>query len=303
MKQFNLTFLLFIFLNSTFTFAQEDLLDQIEESENVEAKPVSVFKSTRIVNFHTTEILGRRTLDFRISHRFGEVNQGAYNLWGFDGNASIRIGLEYSHNGNLQFGIGRTSTDKQFDGFIKWAIMKENDTHSHPFSIVLMTSMFYTTLKDNDLSNGNLYSNEVNRFSYATQLMFSKKISDRFSVQLSPTWVHYNLINSSNDSNDQFALIGLGRGKITKRTSIIGEYAYRLTEFTDYTYYNSLSFGVELETGGHIFQITAGNSFGITENQVISYNTTTWANGGWRIGFNICRTFNFAKKDENNKIY
>lgn len=292
-----------LLLGSINIYAQEDLLDQIEEPTKKEAKPVSAFKSTRIVNFHTTEILGRRTLDFRISHRFGEVNQGAYNYFGLDGGASIRIGLEYSHNGNLQAGIGRTSTDKQFDGFIKWAIMKENDTHSHPFSLVLFSSIFYTTIKDRDLSNGNLYAKEANRFSYVTQLLLSKKISDRFSVQLSPTWIHYNLITSSNDSNDQFSLVGLGRGKITKRTSIIGEYAYRFTEFTDYNYYNSLSFGVELETGGHIFQITAGNSFGITENQVISYNTTTWANGGWRIGFNICRTFNFAKKDENNKIY
>jgi hypothetical protein len=169
--------------------------------------------------------------------------------------------------------------------------------------VVVLSSLFYTTLKDKDLSNGNLYKDEVNRFSYATQLLISKKISDRFSVQVSPTWLHYNLINSSNDSNDQFVIIGLGRGKITKRTSIIGEYGYRLTKFTDADYYNSLSFGIEIETGGHIFQMTAGNSFGITENQTLSYTSSTWSNGGWRIGFNICRTFSLAKKDEHNKIY
>ncbi|MCU0416727.1 MAG: DUF5777 family beta-barrel protein [Cytophagaceae bacterium] len=292
----------------TFSYAwSQDLMSMVEpmaDSSIVKDKSyVTTFKSSRIVNVHSVELSGKNTLEFRISHRFGEVSTGSYNLWGIDAGANIRLALEYSPSNRFQVGVGRSSYQKQLDGFLKARLTRQTTDGSMPVSITAVLSGFYTALKDNDLSNGNKYDPSVNRYSYSTEIIIGRKFSDRLSLQLSPVWVHWNYVPGSNDPNDIFILSGSGRYKFTKRMGVIAEYGYVFNPITSSTMYQPFNTGIEFETGGHVFQLTVGNSFGITTNQTLSYTTSPWSSGGWRIGFNVSRSFYIGKKSEHNKIH
>lgn len=258
-------------------------------------EPVTAtFKGTRLINQHTIEVGGRRTLDFRIAHRFGPFNSGAYNLWGLDGGASIRMSLEYSYDGRLQFGLGRSSTEKTYDSYLKYRLLRQNKGNSMPVSVTLFTSLFYTNLKGSAalLQGIDKFNNFSSRLSFAHQIMIARKFGERLSVQITPTMVHYNQVDKISDKNDTYAVGALGRYKFTKRTAVTFEYMARVNKFSrSETYYDSMGIGLDIETGGHVFQVHLTNSLGITENQFITKTTDSWAKGGMRLGFNISRAF------------
>ncbi len=283
-------------LSSTLLIAQDDdpmslllQMNPIDAKEPVQA----TFKATRLINLHTIEVAGKRTLDFRIAHRFGTFNSGSYNFWGLDGGASIRMGLEYSYDGRLQVGIGRTSVDKQFDGFLKYRLLRQRSNSSIPVSVTWLSGMFYTTLRGSATRVGgiNKYEYMSSRLSYVHQLMIARKFNERLSVQVSPTMVHYNMVEDFFDENDVYAIGTLTRYKFTKRAAITFEYAARLNEYSRTKYYDSMGIGLDVETGGHVFQIHLTNSLGLTENQFIPHTTDSWQNKGMRLGFNISRVF------------
>jgi hypothetical protein len=254
---------------------------------------IATFKSTRLINQHTIEVLGKRTLDFRISHRFGPVNSGGGELWGLDGPASIRLGLEYSFDGRLMFGVGRTSYEKLFDGFLKYKLLRQKDD-GMPITLTLLAGAYYTA-EDKVINEVEVYENTTSRMSYCFEAMFGRKFSNSFSLQVAPWLVHYNIVERSGDKNDVFGLSGLFRFKFSKRSAITAEYSYCLNDYYEESdsrkYYNSFSVGYELETGGHVFQIHLTNSFGIVESQFYPHTNTKWDNGGIRLGFNISRVF------------
>jgi hypothetical protein len=254
---------------------------------------VATFKSTRLINQHTAEVLGKRTLDFRISHRFGPANSGGKEFYGLDGPASIRLGLEYSFDGRLMAGIGRTSLEKVFDGFLKYKLLRQKD-EGMPLTMTLFAGAYYTT-EDKSINGVDVYEKEINRLSYCYEIMFARKFSSRFSFQLAPWFVHYNQVDRSTDKNDVYGVSGLFRFKFTKRSAITAEYGYRINDYyveTEGTkYYDTFSIGYELETGGHVFQIFFANSFGIVESQFYAHTNTKWDDGGIRLGFNISRVF------------
>lgn len=267
----------------------EDLLALADEKPQKEFT-IATFKSTRNINFHTSEVLGKRCLDFRISHRFGNINSGAYNAWGIDGGANIRLGLEYSHDGRLMFGIGRTSTAKIVDGFMKYRLLRQTSGNEMPISLTLFTSMFYT-FERLKINGDNYYTNTTDRMSYCHQIVVARKFNSRFSLELLGAMVHYNLVNKITDKNDCFLVGGVTRFKFTKRQSITLEYAYRINKYSLNTYYDSFGIGYEVETGGHIFQVHLTNSFGLSENQYFMYTGSSWSNMGVHLGFNISRVF------------
>lgn len=278
---------------STMQLKAQDIFESLDVN-NEQVPVTATFKSTRLVNQHTIESLGKRTLDFRISHRFGPWNSGGENLWGLDGPANIRLGLEYSPEGRFMFGLGRSSFDKMFDGFLKYRWLRQTEDNKMPVSLTLLSCAYYTAQKDaNKEANGyDKYSFGTSRLSYCFELMFARKFTSGFSLQIAPWFVHYNLVDNFADKNDSYGLSTLFRLKFTKRAAITAEYAYRFNEYTsDKNYYNSLSIGYELETGGHVFQIHLTNSFGIVENQFFTQTDSKWNNMGIRLGFNISRVF------------
>jgi hypothetical protein len=292
-------FLLLAIFASTISVNAQDLLSGIEPTADVDFS-IATFKSTRLINMHTIETTGPRTLDFRISHRFGAVNSGAYNFWGLDGPANIRLGLEYSPDGRFMFGIGRSSLDKSFDGFLKYRLLRQKTDNSMPISLTLLACTYYTSMKDpNKEANGyDKYEYTSSRFSYCYELMFARKFTPSFSLQIAPWFVHYNLVDEITDKNDVYGLSGLLRLKFTKRAAITVEYGYRMNDYTaaktgsaDDPYHNTFAIGYELETGGHVFQIHFTNSFGITEEQFFPKTESEWNDAGIRLGFNISRVF------------
>lgn len=297
MNRLSLTATAIVFLFaafSNFCFGQEDLSKFLEQDTVPASDYVSAtFKTTRIINMHSLETVGKRTLDFRISHRFGDWNSGGYNMYGLDGPASIRLGLEYSYDGRWMIGFGRSSVDKMLDGFLKLRLLRQTTSDSKIISITAVSSMNYTTLTDpNILVTGiDKYQYASSRMSFVNELIFGRKFSRNLSIQSSLYMVHFNIVNKITDHNDVYAVGIAGRYKITKRMALSAEYAYRINKYTQDTYYNPLGFGIDIETGGHVFQIQMVNSFAITEGQVIPYTTTSWTKMGIRIGFNISRVF------------
>lgn len=268
------------------------LMDMAPSDEN---EPVTAtFKGTRLINQHTIEVGGKRTLDFRIAHRFGTFNTGSYNFWGLDGGASIRMSLEYSYDGRLQFGLGRSSTEKTYDSYLKYRLLRQTKNNSMPISVTILSGMYYTNLQGSAavISGVDKFKNTSSRLSFAHQIMIARKFGERLSVQVTPSYVHYNQVDKISDKNDTYAVGALGRYKFTKRTAVTFEYMARVNEFSrTSTYYDSMGIGLDIETGGHVFQVHLTNSLGITENQYITKTSDSWAKSGMRLGFNISRAF------------
>lgn len=291
-----ITFFSFFSLLATVTFAQPDttdMLSMIGEPEQVHSHAVATFKGTRLINFHTLEVPGERTLDFRIAHRFGPFSDGGYNFWGLDGGASIRLSLEYSYDGRLCLGIGRSNQDRTFDGFAKFRLLRQGDHSSPPISVTLFSGIYATSTKDKDdgLLNKNKYADFSNRLSFCHQIIVGRKFNDKFSLQVAPTMVHFNLAEENDTKNDVFIVATAARFKVTQRMAITAEYGLRVDDYTNGTYYDSFGVGIDLETGGHVFQMHLTNSLGLTENQFYARTSDSWGDMGIRLGFNISRVF------------
>ncbi|MEY2800255.1 MAG: hypothetical protein RI934_1243 [Bacteroidota bacterium] len=252
---------------------------------------IATFKATRVINQQTIEVGGSRSLDFRIHHHFGPFNSGAYDFWGIDGGASIRLGLEYSYDGRLQIGLGRTSYEKQLDGFLKYRLLRQSKSGSMPISVTLFSGAYQNGLKGLKIGGLDKFKYASDRFSFVHQVIIARKIDDKLSLQITPTMVHYNLVENLTDNNDSYFLGISGRYKISNRTAITYEYGARMDNNTAIKYYDSMGIGLDIETGGHVFQMFLTNSFGMTENQTFARTNTSWADRGFRLGFNVSRMF------------
>ncbi len=253
-------------------------------SEEVEA----TFKSTRIVNAHSVQTVGRHSLDFRIMHRFGALNSGLYNLFGLD-IASMRMGFEYGLSHRLMVGLGRSTEGKTYDGFLKYRIFIQHRgiKNATPLSVTILGSTSYKTLK---------YGNPRDTFwqgkvDYNLQLLAARKFNERFSLQLMPTWVHRNLVETIDQKNDIIAIGIGGRVKLNKRVAINFDYFYTSTNQLGKGYTNPLSIGIDIETGGHVFQLHFTNSRGMIEKQFIGETNGKWSKGDILFGFNLSRVF------------
>jgi hypothetical protein len=283
---------LFFLLMPLCVFAQDDLLNQLQEEDSSRAVPVTAtFKSTRVVNGQSVETMKRNHLDFRISHRFGTLNSGAYQLFGLDA-ATMRMGFEYGLTDQFEVGIGRSTSQKIYDFFGKYKLLQQSSggRRNVPFSVTLFGGLNIATV--------NRELEFQDKVSYVGQILLARKFGERLSLQLSPTYLYRNL--PVIDGDDKLVLaVGLGgRFKLSKRVSLNGEYFFTAREkntVSDF-YHDSMSFGVDIETGGHVFQLHFTNSLGMIEKQFIGETTGSWGNGDIHYGFNISRTFSFDKK-------
>lgn len=306
----NIFTLLFLFA-SFHLFSQNEIDEMQRMADSIDAlqntgheRTSATFKATKLINFPTVETMGKRALDFRIAHRFGDFSSGAYNAFGLDGGASIRLSFDYGITDWLTVGIGRSSVDKLADGSVKIRMLRQTIDNHMPVSVSVLSSLNYTFLRDPNAANGiDKYHYAVNRISYATSLIVGRKFSDNLSMQLNGFYIHYNIVDKITDSNDMFAAGFSGRYKITKRFAITFEYAHRLNKYSlayD-TYHDPFGIGIDLETGGHVFQIHFTNQFGMNEAQYIPYTTSDFWKGDIRLGFNISRVFAIGGKDKSSK--
>ena len=250
------------------------------------------------MNGHSIERMPSGQLDFRISHRFGTLNSGAYNLFGLD-QANIHFSLEYGITNWMMFGVGRGTYEKTFDGFTKFSILRQSTgARVMPVSLSLFTSAALNSMKWSDPARTNYFSS---RLSYTAQLLVARKFSQGFSFQLSPTFVHRNLVVTELDPNDLYAVGAGGRMKLTKRISLNAEYYYVVNANNTYMsqpVYNPLSVGIDIETGGHVFKIIFTNSLAMIEKGFVGETTGQWKHGDIHLGFNISRVFTLKKNKE-----
>ncbi len=268
-----------------------DLLSLLEEEETVDFASAA-FKTNRVVNLHSIENTARGVLDFKISHRFGFIDGGAYEWFGLD-NATVRLGFDYGVTNNFQIGIGRSGFEKTYDGYLKYRFLRQSTGKRRmPITAALLAT---TAIRGQRWTRDEVEYPFFARFNYTWQLILGRKFSENFSMQLSPTIVHRNLVTTREEKNDVYALGIAMRQKITKRVAINLEYIYVLPDQIADGLKHSLSVGCDIETGGHVFQLHFTNSTGMNEKAFIAETTGDWLKGGIRFGFNVSRVFTIVR--------
>ncbi len=279
-------------LGCTSATAQDDLLDLLGEGATGPVYTNASFKTTRVINGHSLENTAHGVLDMRISHRFGFLSGGVNEFFGLD-NADVRLGLDYGVSDHLMVGIGRIGFQKTVDGFAKYKLLRQcDDGCVMPITLAVVAASSITTARATEVSwyAPGREDHFIHRLSYSWQLIAGRKCSEGFTVQVMPGVVHRNLVKTEADPNDLIN-VGVGaRAKLTKRLAVNGEYFHVFRDpIPGYT--NSLSVGLDIETGGHVFQLHATNSTGMFERAFITETAGVWGNGDIHFGFNISRVF------------
>ncbi len=294
-------FIFFIVLFSLFnqTQAQDDLLGMLQaEAPNKAVPVIATFKAPRVITGQSIEHTAAKHLNFVILHRFGEINGGAYTLFGID-QANIRLAFDYGLTDKLQIGLARSSVGKVYDGSLKYKILAQSKgKKAMPFSLGYYGNVAINTLEWANPNRDNFFTS---RMSFFNQLNIAKKFGDKFSLQLSPTMIHYNLVGPKDYDNTTYALGVSGSIKLSRSIRFNFETYPRLTgrdqlSSSGLKIYDYIGVGFDIETGGHVFQLMFCNGNGMLEQQMASETTTTWTDAGIRLGFNISRTFSFDNK-------
>lgn len=246
----------------------------------------ATFKTTRVVIGQSSENLAKGNLNFIISHHFGKVNLGASEFFGLD-QSTIRLGVEYGILDVLTIGVGRSSFEKTIDGYVKYKILRQQK-NKVPLSITYFADMTLNSSKWKDPNRKNYFTSKL---AYVHQLIIGRKFNNYLSFQLVGSYIHKNLVERSIDQNDSFTLGLGGRCKISNRVTVNAEYHYIMPGQTAKDFNNSLSLGVDIETGGHVFQVFLTNSHPLFERGFLTETVGRWEKGDIMLGFNIVRTF------------
>lgn len=265
-------------------FAQDDLLSEIDTAAAGKRKVESAFKALKIVNLESTKLAAKGDLYFIVAHRFGSVKDGFEGFYGLD-QAVTQLKFVYGLNDWLTVSGARSEIAYDFSGKF---LLKSQETNGFPVAIAGFTSLaINNTLKES------LYPEMKfdNRLVYVTQLLVSRKFSNSLSLQLSPTYFHENFVIDDNQDNSQYAIGMGGRYKFAKRWSVNVDYAAHLNRSSTSQFRDPLSIGVDLETGGHVFQMHFSSSQGMHESGFLGNSTGDWGKGDVFFGFNLLRVF------------
>ncbi len=288
--------------------AQEDLLSLVEDPNAGKNETVfATFKTTKIVNSQSIETVKKGALDFRVSHRFGDIGTGgsAHTLYGLDKVPDVRITFDYGVTNNWTVGFSRNVYRELLEGYTKLRFLEQTTNNKIPVSMALYANMGYTPIvKDNFYAgvDPGVAQNAVQRLSYFSQLLIARKFNNWLSLQIMPSYHHRNFVradvnpnNKAEESNGIFSCGIGGRIRFTKRIALIADYFYTVSDFrtNNNGYYNPLAVGIEWETGGHVFHMNFTNNSSISENNFIPNTTSSWAKGEFKFGFNISRVFTF----------
>ncbi|MBP6575058.1 MAG: hypothetical protein KA230_11445 [Flavobacteriales bacterium] len=285
--------------------AQDDLLAMLNDSVEEKVFSTASWKSTRVINGHSTENTAHGVLDFRIGHRFGFVSDGISEFFGLDG-ATVRLGFDYGITDRLQVGFGRSGYQKTIDGSLKYKILRQCGSGcGMPITLSVVAASSVTTLTADKVPwyEPGRTDYFTHRLAYSWQLLIGRKFSEGFTLQLMPGLVHRNLVQYEEEENDVINIGAAARYKLSKRLAVTAEYYYvlpdQLAEPTsaelaadpDAGFKNSLAIGLDIETGGHVFQLHFSNSTGLFERAFITETVGSWAEQEVHFGFNISRVF------------
>ena len=304
--------LLLVFnLISFCVFSQDDDLLKLVEDSTYKApseKVYASFKTTKLVNAQTTETVAKNELDFRITHRFGNLATGGsvHTMWGFDDAQDIRYSFDYGLTNTITMGFARSKDRELLEVYGKYRFLTQTTDNKVPVSIALYTSSGLTPMREEAFYRGvepSIEKKFIHRISYFSQLVIARKFTNWLSLEILPAYHHRNFIraeinpkNNKEETNGLFTCGIGGRLKITKSIAIIADYYYIFSEFrmnNPLGYYNPFAVGIEVETGGHVFHLNVCNNRAISENGIIPSTQDTWTKGQYKLGFNISRVFSF----------
>ena len=277
--------------------AQDDLLKELEGKHPGENEfALQTFKGTRLVNGHSVETKARGDFEFIFAHRFGPINSGVHELFGLD-DAYVRLGVDYGITEHLSASIGRNSVDKTLDGYLKYKVLRQQTGDANlPFTLTVLGGIAYkASPRKNEVPEG--FTN-IDRLAYVAQALIARKFNSRLSLQVMPTFIHKNAVDQTLEDNDQLAVGIGGRYKITKSFAFTTEYYHRLNANEWNPMHNTLGFGFDIETGGHVFQIVFSNTRGLTERAFITETEGSFGEGDIHFGFNVTRTFHLGGKKQ-----
>ncbi|WP_337966548.1 DUF5777 family beta-barrel protein [uncultured Flavobacterium sp.] len=280
MKNFLVTICLFLV---TMSYSQDDLLKSLDSTQVVDTYSTATFKALQLVTLQTTKMAGKKEFYFVVSHRFGSVKDGFDSFFGLD-NATTKLGGIYGVTDWLSVSLSRHTLNKMYETGLKYRMARQSD--NFPVDIVGYSVADINTFLEKEQYPRLEFKD---RMTYVQQLLISRKIGQKLSLELVPSFVHKNLYNPDIERDNQFSFGGGGRYKITKRLSVNLEYMHNFDkpEF----YKNPLSVGLDVETGGHVFQLIFTNSQSMSESGYLTNASGNWGKGDFFFGFNLYRVF------------
>lgn len=288
----NLLTILFAFLSVSYASAQDDLFSQLDSLQTKEKeKTPYAFKALQICNMQSTKLPVKGEFYVLISHRFGDLTNGFDNFFGLD-EAITKIGGIYGATNWLSLGVSRHRNNKTYELAAKYKLANQM-VDGFPVTIVGYNTMDINSELE---KAANPELKFTNRLAFTTQLLISRKFSESLSFEVAPIYVHKNLYDDTKEQKDLFLIGAGGRCKLSKRISVNLEYAVRtnLTKDFNSTYREPLSLGVDIETGGHVFQMVFSNSQPMNDVAIFSNTKGDWEfkkGGGIYFGFNMYRVF------------
>ncbi len=290
MRSLKTVFLLVFVLTAFQLTAQEETETKIEQ------KPVrSMFESTWLIDNQSVIVPIKGTFQMDMLHRFGLVKNGYDDLIGFFAPSNIKLGFGYTPIDNLMLGFGITKENMTWDFNAKYAFFQQTRSGSFPVSITYFGNAAVDSRPKDNFING------TDRWSYFHQLIIARKVTDRFSVQVAPSLSHYNAVegyvNQDKEiialmKNDHIAIAASGRFKVGGNMSIIANYDQPITEHISRNPNPNISFGLEISTSSHAFQVFLGNYKGIVPQRNNVFNSNDFEDGEFLLGFNITRLWN-----------
>ncbi|PIF30458.1 hypothetical protein CLU81_0884 [Flavobacterium sp. 9] len=280
MKNFLVTICLFLV---TMSYSQDDLLKSLDSTQVVDTYSTATFKALQLVTLQTTKMAGKKEFYFVVSHRFGSVKDGFDSFFGLD-NATTKLGGIYGVTDWLSVSLSRHTLNKMYETGLKYRMARQSD--NFPVDIVGYSVADINTFLEKEQYPRLEFKD---RMTYVQQLLISRKIGQKLSLELVPSFIHKNLYNPDIEKDNQFSFGGGGRYKITKRLSVNLEYMHNFDkpEF----YKNPLSVGLDVETGGHVFQLIFTNSQSMSESGYLTNASGDWGKGDFFFGFNLYRVF------------
>ncbi|MEO6850010.1 MAG: DUF5777 family beta-barrel protein [Mucilaginibacter sp.] len=288
----------FIVGHSAIAQTADSLLNSMSKDNT--NRPVAIFKSSRFILSQTTETVKKKNLNFLVIHRFGDfagANGGGKLYYGLDDVADVYLGFEYGLTDNLNIDIGRATIGGLADLELKYAVLHQTSDGSSPIAITLLGETglrpysTYTTLND--------------RLSYFGQVLIAHQFTPRIALQIAPSYVMDNtpIPLVVGVERNFFALSATARIKVSKHMGFIVDYAHPFSSFRTRAngFVDPLAFGIEIETGGHVFTMNISNARAISEINYLSNTQSRYSKGEYRIGFTISRIFDFNHKDETKK--
>ena len=263
--------------------SQEDLLSELDSTQVADTYATAAFKGLQVVTLQSTKMAAANEFYFVVSHRFGTVKDGISEFFGLD-KATTKIGTVYGVTDWLSVSASRHTLLKVYEVGAKYRLARQSD--KFPVDVVGYNTIDINSLLDKDDYPKMEFSD---RLTYITQLLVSRKVTEKLSLEIVPSYIHKNLYQPKFENDNQFSLGAGGRMKLTKRLSLNMEYVYNFDK-PDF-YVNPLSVGLDIETGGHVFQLLFTNSQAMTEGGYITNAAGDWGKGDFFFGFNLYRVF------------